>query len=148
MNNSLRFSCDKRNLIIVRNFVTKFLRTYALNEITQNQIILAVDEIVANLIIHANLNNPNKYISLTILPQNGGLLFHITHQGIPFDLSTYQKPDIGRNIADRRPGGVGLVLVNFIMDDIEYSTDENGTNTCRLFKNLQSTPRSHKLINK
>jgi serine/threonine-protein kinase RsbW len=147
MSNSLRISCDKRNLKVIRDFITKFLRPYALSEIVQNQIILAVDEISANSIIHANQNNRNKHICLTISPQNGGLLFEITDQGLPFDPTKYKKPDIGDNIAARRPGGVGIALVNFVMDKVEYSTDENGTNICRLYKKVQTSSRSSNLIN-
>lgn len=51
MNNSIRVNCTKKNLKLIRDFVTEYLRALALSDILMNQIVLAVDEICANLII-------------------------------------------------------------------------------------------------
>ncbi len=36
-------------------------------------------------------------------------------------------------MVEKRKGGLGIILVKKIMDEIEFES-ENGTNTCRLIK--------------
>ena len=74
MNNSIRVNCTKKNLKLIRDFVTEYLRALSLTEIQLNQIVLAVDEICANLIIHANHEDPNKHITIRILRVKGDTL--------------------------------------------------------------------------
>ena len=136
MNNSIRVNCTKKNLKLIRDFVVEYLSTYALTDIMTNQIVLAVDEICANLIIHANHENPDKYIHLSVYKLDGTLKFEITDNGVAFQRSKYKEPDIEENIRLGKKGGVGIALVNRIMDKVEFDT--NGTqNVCMLYKKIK-----------
>ena len=136
MNNSIRISCDKNNLKIVRDFVTDFLSPHHLSAIILNQIILAVDEITANLIIHSNQENNNKHIKLTIKELGDTFLFEIADKGISFELDRYVEPDIKDYIRIGKKGGVGIALVKRIMDKVEFSS-QGTTNVCRLYKKVR-----------
>lgn len=85
MNNSIRVNCTKKNLKLIRDFVTEYLRALALSDILMNQIVLAVDEICANLIIHANHEDPKKYITLTVHQLKGQVKFEIADNGLALD---------------------------------------------------------------
>jgi serine/threonine-protein kinase RsbW len=135
MNNSIRIRCSLNNLKVFREFVTQFLNAYALTEVVVNQIILAVDEITANLIIHANNEDENKFVKLTILQVGDCFLFELSDKGKPFDPEKYKIPDMNDKIARKEPGGWGLVLVKRIMDKVEFST-QNSHNICRLYKSV------------
>lgn len=137
MNNSIRVNCTKKNLKLIRDFVTEYLRALSLTDIQLNQIVLAVDEICANLIIHANHEDSKKYIVLQILKINGDTLkFEISDEGLAFERANYKEPDIEENIRLGKKGGVGIALVNRIMDKVEFSS--NGThNTCLLYKKIK-----------
>ncbi len=101
-----------------------------------NQIVLAVDEICANLIIHANQEDPSKYISLAIHKQPSVLKFEITDNGVAFQKSNYKEPNIEEHVKVGKKGGVGIALVNRIMDKVEFST--NGSkNICLLYKKIK-----------
>ncbi|PSR54338.1 ATP-binding protein [Adhaeribacter arboris] len=145
MNNSIRISCDLTNLIEVRNFVREFLSAYALKESVREDIILAVDEISANLIIHANKKDKSKFINLTIFSRNGDLLFEFTDQGISFNPTTYKVPDVKKKIKIGQAGGLGMFLVHHIMDKVEFITD-NGTNYSRLYKKVPVPPKTNKVL--
>lgn len=135
MNNSIRVNCTKKNLKLIRDFVVEYLHAYALSDIMTNQIVLAVDEICANLIIHANQENPDKFIHLAIQKQKETLKFEISDNGIAFQRSNYKEPNIEENIRMGKKGGVGIALVNRIMDKVEFVT--NGTqNVCVLYKKI------------
>jgi serine/threonine-protein kinase RsbW len=136
MNNSIRVNCTKKNLKLIRDFVTEYLQALALSDILMNQIVLAVDEICANLIIHANHEDPTKYILLSIQEQKSQLKFEIKDNGLAFQESNYKEPNIEEHIKVGKKGGVGIALVNRIMDKVEFVS--NGTqNTCLLYKTIR-----------
>ncbi|PTX15121.1 serine/threonine-protein kinase RsbW [Pontibacter mucosus] len=136
MSNSIRVNCTKKNLKLIRDFVTEYLRTLALSDILMNQIVLAVDEICANLIIHANHEDPSKYLTLKVHTVKDQVKFEISDQGRAFEQSNYREPNIQEHIRMGKKGGVGIALVNRIMDKVEFITD--GTqNTCLLYKKIR-----------
>lgn len=136
MNNFIRVNCTKKNLKPIRDFVTGYLHSLSLSDIVMNQIVLAVDEICANLIIHANHEDPSKFISLTIDLLKGMIRFEISDDGLAFNSSAYKEPDIAEHVKKGRKGGVGMALVKNIMDKVEFRSS-GGRNTCLLYKMIK-----------
>jgi serine/threonine-protein kinase RsbW len=136
MNNTIRISCNKKNLKVVRDFVTNYLSPYGLSAIVLNQIILAVDEITANLIIHSNNQDDSKFVKLAIFQEGDTFLFEITDQGKSFNQANYVEPDIKDHIRIGKKGGVGIALVRRIMDKVEFASDGQH-NICRLYKKMK-----------
>ncbi|GAB3528858.1 hypothetical protein GCM10027443_07330 [Pontibacter brevis] len=136
MNNSIRVNCTKKNLKTIRDFVTEYLHALTLSDILMNQIVLAVDEICANLIIHANHEDPKKHIVLSISQVKDTLQFKISDEGLAFKRANYKEPDIQENIRLGKKGGVGIALVNRIMDKVEFTSD-GSQNTCLLYKKIK-----------
>jgi serine/threonine-protein kinase RsbW len=135
--NQLIFSCNLNSLKIVREFVRARLSSHLIDKVTLNQIVLAVDEISANLIIHSNNKNPNQNIilSLDVLKTPKGISIELRENGIPFDYLQYNEPSIPELLEKGANGKLGLILVRRIMDKIEYLHFEN-QNICRLYKSL------------
>ena len=94
MTNSIRISCSKTNLKTIRDFVTQYLSQYDLSEIVLNQIVLAVDEICANLIIHANKEDASKFLELAISRVDKQLLIEISDYGISFQRTNYKDTEM------------------------------------------------------
>ena len=136
MKNAIRVSCNRTNLKVVRDFVNNYLATYNLSELQLNQIVLAVDEVVANLIIHANAEDESQYLELTVGFQNHTVGIEIEDDSaITYRPATFQEPDLHEHVRLARKGGVGMALVNRIMDRVEFTT--SGThNVCRLYKHI------------
>lgn len=129
-------SCSKEKLREIRKFVIGVLEEYGLSDVDINKLVLAVDEICANLIIHSHNCNAEEFIELRIKIKKGeGITFEITDQGIGFNASNYAEPDLKDIVKQKKKGGVGLLLVKRIMDNIEFKS-ENSHNTCRLYKKL------------
>lgn len=136
MKYSLTISCNKSNLAKVRHFVAEVLQKNHFKEIDAHKLVLAVDEICANLIIHSNNCNPTRKIDVVVdLNPTEQIIFVIKDKGISFDISSYAEPTMDEIISSKRKGGVGLMLVKRIMDKIEFSTEKN-YNICRLTKRL------------
>ncbi|MEQ8554313.1 MAG: ATP-binding protein [Cyclobacteriaceae bacterium] len=136
MKHRLTISCSKTNLTTIRQFVSDLLSGINLNEVESHKLVLAVDEVCANLIIHSNQCNPDKNIDVLVeVDRLKKITFIIKDEGVSFNLNNYKEPSMDEIIASGRKGGVGLILVKRIMDKIEFSTEKN-CNICRLTKNL------------
>lgn len=136
MKNVLRISCSRRNLKVVRDFVTDYLTGYRLPDVQLNQIVLAVDEIVANLIIHANGEDESQHLDLELNVEDNVLGIEIFDRATEsYAPSSYREPNLQEYIRQGRKGGVGMMLVNRIMDKVEF-TSNGARNVCRLYKQL------------
>jgi serine/threonine-protein kinase RsbW len=128
--------CSLENLKGVRDFIRKSLRGHVASDVVLNEIILALDEMCSNLMIHAHHCNPDHTLELHIdVPQKGKLIFEILDDGEMFDINHFHQPAIDNLIHEKRKGGLGIRLVKSIMDEVEY-TKRNGRNVCRLIKKI------------
>ncbi|MFN3999722.1 ATP-binding protein [Algoriphagus sp.] len=137
MNYSLNIACQTSALSKLRIFLHQALNEVRLNEIEKHQVTLAVEEVCSNLIIHSHGCNPEDSIQLEIKNSDQKLIVEISDQGQAFNILDYKAPDLKKVMVEKRKGGLGIILVRKIMDEIEFES-ENGTNTCRLIKWLHS----------
>ena len=97
---------------------------------------LAVDEVCTNLVVHSNNCNPEEKLTLRVRVNNEDTIeFVFFDQGVAFNSNAYSEPRLPDLIKKKRKGGLGMVLVRRIMDQVEYSK-ENDFNVCRLVKKL------------
>ncbi len=134
----MKIACSTENLKEVRKFVNSTLSKLSISENEINMIILAVDEICANRIIHSNKSDKNNSLEIEISYKQEGVLFNITDAGDFYDNTTQEDPDIANLIKEKRKGGIGLMLVRKIMDSIEVKKEDPYT-TYTLFKKLNMT---------
>ncbi|UYZ62997.1 ATP-binding protein [Hymenobacter weizhouensis] len=136
MKHAIRISCTRHNLKVVRDFVSGFLLSHNLSEVQVNQIVLAVDEVVANLIIHGNGENESQYLDLRVEINNREFGIEIEDTNLTsYSPTSYREPDLQEYVRIGKKGGVGMMLVNRIMDRVEFTT--SGThNVCRLYKKI------------
>jgi serine/threonine-protein kinase RsbW len=121
MEYSFQTSCSKNKLAEIRSFVQGSLANHSLSDIEVNSMVLAVEEIVANLIIHSHKCNDRDKIKLNIeVDKNNLITFKITDQGHGFNICEYKEPSLQEIIRQKKKGGLGLMLVRRIMDHIEY----------------------------
>lgn len=135
MKSSFQIPCGIDHLKDLRDFLGKVLNNLELGDIDRNALILAVDEVCANIIIHSNCTE-SEFIDMNVIYEDHMLLFEIIdHSAKPFDINSYNEPEIQEIIRSRKKGGVGLMLVKRIMDKIEVDKSK-GRNICRLYKSL------------
>ncbi len=100
---------------------------------------LALEEAVVNVMNYAYPHGQVGSITLESYAFDGSLKFVITDNGIPFDPTRVKEPDVTSGIEDRQVGGLGIFLVNRIMDKVEYKR-MNNTNILTLSKKLEIEP--------
>ncbi len=137
MDNQLKVPCSKEKLRDVRIFIEDILKKHQIPELEAGKMILAVDEVCANLMIHSHNCNPNKHIGVEIsVMENDKIIFEITDYGVGFNFCRYQEPSLEEIIKQKKKGGVGLMLVRRIMDNMEFIQKHN-RNIYRLTKYLK-----------
>lgn len=126
--------CSLSNLKGIREFVHNSLKDKNIPEMEISAIVLAIDEMCSNLMIHAHHCNPDHLLELFIKePTNGVLVFEIIDDGTVFDINKFNLPNVDKLINEKRKGGLGIRLVKSIMDKVEYLS-RKGKNVCRLTK--------------
>lgn len=121
-------NCSKDNLKLIREFVKVVLTDYRLSEKEITRLVLAVDEVCSNLIIHSNECDASKQIEINIENQKSNtIIFKIVDSNsMFFDPQSYEPPTLDKIVEERRRGGLGLNLIKQIMDSIEVKQDVAG----------------------
>lgn len=110
----------------VHDFVDNLCMDLNLNSELTMSLNLAVEEIVANVIMYAYENSKNKKIDIAKeIDENGNVIFTIIDSGIPFDPIEKSDPDINMPAEDRPIGGLGIFIVKQIMDEVKYFRVKN-----------------------
>lgn len=119
----------------VRQFVTTSLQGTPLSEIEVNALVLAVDEVCANVIIHSAECNDEKTLDVFVETKNNDIIFEVIDRGSGYDLRNHKMPELSEIIKAKRKGGVGLMLVQKIMDKIDFVPSNKG-HIIRLIKHI------------
>ena len=113
------FSATLSNLKNIRLFVTNFLNDYELEIKLVNNIKLAVDESVSNIIKHSYKGeDENNKIEIKLELIKKKLSIHLFDNGTPVNQKNIQP----RNLKDIKPGGLGSYFINEIMDEVKWET--------------------------
>ncbi|MBL6847882.1 MAG: ATP-binding protein [Alphaproteobacteria bacterium] len=113
------FSATLSNLKNIRLFVTNFLNDYELEIKLVNNIKLAVDESVSNIIKHGYKGeDENNKIEIKLELIKKKLSIHLFDNGTPVNQKNIQP----RNLKDIKPGGLGSYFINEIMDEVKWET--------------------------
>ena len=136
MNYVYKIGCSIENLKGVRDFIRISLRNHDVTDLEVSEIVLALDEMCSNLMIHAHNCNPDEIFELHILiEKNNPVVFEIIDDGSVFDINQFSEPALNNIVHEKRKGGLGIRLVKSIMDKIEYQK-RGDKNVCRLTKSV------------
>lgn len=117
----LKVSAATRNLEIVRNFVHQLAKTAGFTNEQIDQIELSVDEACTNVIKHAYHFDESKMIELEVVVDSEKMEIIITDYGGGFDPSKLDQPDINEFVKKAHPGGLGIHLMQKLMDDVKFN---------------------------
>ena len=120
---SRTFRFDLGEISFLRAFIREALSD--LDEIVLNHIILATDEICTNAIQHGGAHIPLPVFTVSILHANGKVEVEITDSTQPFPIEKIVEVDCWEKIRNREKGGLGLFLVQKVMDEISVEAMGN-----------------------
>ena len=131
-NIQLSIPSHPKYLQLVRGIIKKATHIIGFSEDDSAYITLAVDEACSNIIKHSYMNDPGKKIDICINAHEKELKIHITDYGKQCNITQMKS----RDIDDIRPGGLGLYIMNKIMDSVEYDCSSTLKNQIRMVKRL------------
>ena len=106
---------------------------------------LALDELFTNIISYGFDDKTEHTIRITIFLQNDELVFNIEDDGIPFNPTEAESPDLECTIEECRIGGLGIHLAKNLMDEVCYQRC-NDKNILTLRKNIKNTEPQKKQV--
>lgn len=117
---NIRVPATTEHLTEIRDFVRAAVVDLGFTEFEVNGIVLAVDEACANLILHAYGDDPSKTIAVDISSTPEKVSVAIRDTAVPFDPSAATLPDMREYLSERRHGGLGILIMTRVMDEIHY----------------------------
>ena len=106
---------------------------------------LALDELFTNIISYGFDDKNEHTIRITISLQNDELVFNIEDDGIPFNPTEAETPDLECTIEEYRIGGLGIHLAKNLMDEVCYQRCKE-KNILTLKKNIKETEPQKKQV--
>lgn len=101
---------------------------------------LVLVEAYSNVVRHAHKDQPNLPILLKLELKDGDLSLEVWDYGKGYDLSTYLAP----NPDNLQEGGYGWLILNRLMDKVEYRLQINGRNCLSLEANISMNKQDWK----
>ena len=131
------------HLVIVRAALEKMCEALGFDAQAAGQVVLSADEALANIIRHAYKGDRSRPIEIELAPLPasgpGGLRIRIRDYGDWVDPSQIRS----RDLADVRPGGLGVHIMSQCMDALDYAPAEGGGTVLTMTKELHAQPKEH-----
>jgi len=133
----LTVAAEEGQLSRVRDFIVEACDEAAFSERETSNTKLAVDEACTNIIKHAYGNTGEGKITVSVSITPGDVKVSLSDTGKKFDYAAIQDPDLDEYVETGRKGGLGIYLINRLMDGVEYHASDAG-NELILSKHSQS----------
>lgn len=121
---------------VVRAAMEKICELAGMDDADAGAVVLSVDEALANIIRHVYGGAEDRRIDIEVIvrgdPGNGLLQVSLRDYGEYVDPQRIHS----RDLADIRPGGLGVHIMNECMDRVEYLPAEGGGTLLILSKGL------------
>lgn len=121
----LKVSCQKDNLLTIREFVKSRLEYLDVPGKISHQIILATDEACANCIIHQHNCNGHSSIEVGIYKEGQTISIEIKDRGEAFPIHSYQPKQLHEIVKSRKKGGLGIMLIKKLMDEVKVEKSDD-----------------------
>jgi serine/threonine-protein kinase RsbW len=129
------------DLATIRRFVTETAVSAHADAETVDDLVLAMNEAVTNIIRHG-YGPQSGDVEVLVEVGAGCLSVWLYDDAPPFDPSQAPTPDISRPLAERPFGGMGIHMMRAFTDEVHYQRTPNGRN-CLLLKKSWPIKANH-----
>lgn len=121
----LQLTSDARQLGPIRDEIRDWVAAHGWNDMRIADVVLASDEALTNVIRHGYHNEPGHAIDVWLRS------VHNSEAGIEIEIRDFGRQVpldsiCGRDLDEPRPGGLGVHLIQSLMDEVVYSHAEGG----------------------
>ncbi len=117
----------------IRRYVRDTAVTHACEPAVIDELIVAVNEAVSNIIRHGYQNEPGE-VKVTIICSRDVVKVILLDNAPGFDPTTVPSPDTTLPLEKRPFGGMGVHLMRDFCDEMSYRNDLRGGNELTLLK--------------
>ncbi len=107
-------------LAVVRDITTVWAVVAGFEKKDAEQVALAVDEAVSNVIEHAYQGDPDKVVELRYDDRGDDFRVDVVDNGLTVDPKSMPKVDLKKYASEGRKGGLGVHLMSRIMDSVTF----------------------------
>lgn len=132
----LDITSDMANLARVAEVVADAAKKAKLSQKQSDDVQMAVDEALTNVMEHAYAGQANGQISIQLRVDEQEFFVEIRDQGKPFDPKKVKKPNTKSPLSERAIGGLGIFFMKKLMDKVEFTRDQT-SNITRMSKTLK-----------
>ena len=120
MKKEIKIKNEVGELERVNQFVEEIGEELGLDMELQMNLNLVMEEMVSNVIFYAYPEGKHEEIELVAESDGKELTFVLSDTGKPFDPTAKEDADIEENPMDREQGGMGILIVKNIMNEVTY----------------------------
>jgi len=133
---SLRVPSDLGRLAEVRDLVRAAADEAGATEACTADMVQAVDEATTNAIIHGHAGG-SGWVEVAATAREDQLVVSIADDAPAFDPTSVPAPDLSVHPAERRPGGMGVLLARLCVDEMTYRPRPGGGNILTLTRRFE-----------
>jgi serine/threonine-protein kinase RsbW len=122
---------------LVREITKRMAESAGFPEATADRLALAVDEATTNVIEHAYRGSHDREVELRFEDRGPEFRVEVIDSGATVDPRTVPRVDLDRYVSERRTGGLGVHLMEKIMDSVTFRRSAR-RNVCSLVKRKDS----------
>lgn len=131
----LNITSNARSLPVVRSAVERMARMEGFGDADAHALVLAIDEALANVIEHGYGGATDQPIGIALKSVSSsdgrlGIEVSVRDQGRQVDPTSI----VGRDLAEVRPGGLGVHIIRSVMDEVQYQLADGGGMLLRMVK--------------
>jgi anti-sigma regulatory factor (Ser/Thr protein kinase) len=135
----LEVPSETRFLGLVRDAARKMAELSGFDDATAEKIALAVDEAATNVLEHAYHGAGDRVVRVDMDQGGESFCVDVVDDGDPLDPARLRDLDVPGLEKARRTGGLGVHLMERIMDSVTFRRAGRG-NVCCLVKHKRPTP--------
>ncbi len=123
-------------ITILADFVNEICEELHLDMMLSFNLNLVLEEAVTNVIMYAYPQDEEHTMTLKAWTEDGKLTFQLSDQGKPFNpIKEAPQVDTTLSAEERDIGGLGIFLIQQMMDEVEYEYKDN-SNVLTMKKNI------------
>lgn len=122
---------DTQYLALIGDYISHIAKLADFSTEEVQKIELAVDEACTNVIEHAYDPDSSRHFTIRTYFTDQALEIIIQDKGKPFNSKLLKKPLV---VDKSKEGGMGLILIRKIMDDVKFVTKKGGVKEFHLIK--------------
>ncbi len=116
---SIILEASLENLEMISNFLHKWAKKASLSTHSENELLLAVEEVYVNIVKYAYPESLGK-VTIHCCMDEDNLILQIKDEGISFNPLELPEPHLISCLEERKVGGLGVFLMRRFVDNVKY----------------------------